>query len=180
MTGSVRKVYSEAMFELAAEQNCAAEVFGELEALKKLWEENPGFSKLLDAPTISLEEKLGIAEKAFKGRVSETVYNFICVLTEKGRAGVLPEIADSYKEKWYDFSGIAEVTVTTSEPLTDALREKLLNKLKTVYKKEIRLEERVDPSLMGGMVVKYGNTMLDGSVRTRMDNIQKQIKNIIA
>lgn len=180
MTGSVGKVYSEAIFELASEQNCAEAVFEELKSLKKIWCENPELAKLLREPTLSLSEKLSMTEKIFKGKVSETVYNFLCVLTEKGRADCLPEIADAYKEKWYEASGIAEVTVTTDAPLSDELREKLLKKLEKTYKKKILLKEKIDSSIMGGIVVNYGNTMLDGSVKTRLENVRKQIKGIIA
>ena len=180
MTGSVGKIYSETIFELAAEQSCAGQVFEELEALKKIWTDNPGIAKLLSAPTLSVSEKLKVTEKTFKGRVSEMVYNFLCVITEKGRAGALVEIADSYKEKWYQTENIAEVTVTTSAPLSAELREKLVKKLETAYKKKVILEEKTDSSLIGGIVVKCGNEMLDGSVKNRLDSIQKQIKGIIA
>ncbi|MBQ8827312.1 MAG: F0F1 ATP synthase subunit delta [Oscillospiraceae bacterium] len=180
MTGSVGKIYSEAIFELAAEQGCGGQVFEELTSLRKIWTENPGLAKLLSAPTISLKEKLGIIEKSFKGRVSDIIYNFLCVITEKGRASSLTEIADSYKEKWYEKENIAEVTVTTCSPLSDALRKKLVKKLEDVYKKKVVLEEKTDSSLIGGIVVNYGNTMLDGSVKNRLDSIQKQIKGIIA
>lgn len=180
MTGAVGKVYSEALFELAAEQNCAEQVFNELEALKAVWRDNPGLSKLLCAPTVGIGEKLAAVENIFKGRASDIVYNFICVITEKNRGAYLPEIADSYKEKWYDASGIAEVTVASCKPLTAAMRKKLVKKLEAVYKKKIILTEKVDKTLIGGIVVKYGDTMLDGSVKTRLDNMQKQISGIIA
>ncbi len=180
MTGSIGKVYSEAIFELAVEQNCAETVFNELESLKTIWSENPGFAKILDAPTVGIDEKLGMTEKIFKGKVSDIVYNFICVMTEKNRADFLPEIADAYKERWYDLSGIAEVTVTTSVPLSAALRDKLLKKLESVYKKKVILKEKTDSSLIDGMVINYGDTMLDGSLKTRLETIQKQIKGTIA
>lgn len=180
MAGSVGNVYSEALFELAAEQNCAEETFDELMALKKIWQENPEVSKLLRSPTLSVAERLEVTEKIFKGRVSDQIYNFLCVLTEKSRADHLPEIADSYKEKWYDKSGIAEVTVTSDRPLSDKQRDKLINKLSQVYNKKILLEEKTDSSLIGGMKVSYNGTLLDGSVKTRLETIRKQIKGTIA
>ncbi len=180
MTGSVGKVYSEAVFQLASEQNSAKQIFDELTSLKTIWQDNPGLAKVLSAPTLSAGEKLAVTEKVFKGRVSDTVYNFLCVITEKNRAADLPEIADAYKEKWYESENIAEVTVTSSIPLSEAARGKLVKKLESVYKKKIILEEKVDSSLIGGIVVNYGNTMLDGSVKSRLEAIQKQIKGIIA
>jgi F-type H+-transporting ATPase subunit delta len=180
MTGSVGKIYSEAIFELASENDCAESVFEELKALKDVWKNNPELAKMLGTPTISTGDKLKVTERVFKGRVSDMVYNFLCVITEKNRAGYLPAIADAYKEKWYEASKIAEVTVTTSKPLTSELRDKLVKKLEGVYDKKIILEEKLDSSLIGGIVVNYGNTMLDGSVKSRLDAVQKQIKGIIA
>lgn len=180
MSGSVGKVYSEAVFELASEQGCAETVFDELCSLKTIWQENPGLGKLLGAPTVGKEEKLKITEKIFKGRLSDTVYNFLCVITEKNRAQYLPAIADAYKEKWYEASNIAEVTVTSAEPLTTELKNKLIKKFESVYGKKVILNEKTDSSLMGGIVLSYGNTQLDGSVKTRLDTLQKQIKGTIA
>ena len=75
---------------------------------------------------------------------------------------------------------IAEVKVTTSVPLSENLRTKLKAKLEAVYKKTVILTECVDPKIMGGIVLNYGNTMLDGSVKGKLEAIQKQIKGVIA
>jgi len=180
MAGSVGNVYSEALFELAAEQNCAEDMFNELMALKQVWKENPELGKLLKTPTLGVSERLESVEKIFKGKVSEQIYNFICVITEKSRADRLPEIADSFKEKWYEKSGIAEVTVTSSTPLSDETRKKLVKKLEKVYNKKILLEEKTDSSLIGGMKVSCGGVLMDGTVKTRLETLQKQIKGTIA
>ncbi|MGN0552754.1 MAG: ATP synthase F1 subunit delta [Oscillospiraceae bacterium] len=180
MAGSVGNVYSEALFELAAEQDCAKETFDELMALKKIWKDNPELPKLLKSPTLSVAERLAVAEKIFKGKISEQVYNFICVITEKSRADHLPEIADCYKERWYDKSGIAEVTVTSDSPLTEKQREKLVAKLEKVYNKKIILEEKTDSSLIGGIKVNYNGVLMDGTVKTRLETLQRQIKGTIA
>ncbi|MDE6747012.1 MAG: F0F1 ATP synthase subunit delta, partial [Oscillospiraceae bacterium] len=75
---------------------------------------------------------------------------------------------------------IAEVKVTTSVPLSDGLKTKLKAKLEKVWGKSVILTEIVDPDIMGGIVVNYGNTMMDGSVKSKLEAIQKQIKGIIA
>ena len=77
-------------------------------------------------------------------------------------------------------NNIAEVKVTTSVPLSDGLKTKLKAKLEKVWGKSVILTETVDPDIMGGIVVNYGNTMMDGSVKSKLEAIQKQIKGIIA
>ncbi|MDE5859568.1 MAG: F0F1 ATP synthase subunit delta, partial [Oscillospiraceae bacterium] len=81
---------------------------------------------------------------------------------------------------WYEMKNIAEVKVTTSTPLSDGLRSKLKAKLEAVYKKTVILTENIDESIMGGIVINYGNTMLDGSVKAKLEAVQKQIKGVIA
>lgn len=180
MTGTAEKIYSEAVFELAKEDNSADKIKEELDALSKIFTDNPELSKLLSAPTVGFEEKLDVLKKVFGGRISDTSYNLLCVTTEKGRASLIPAIAEDYRNRWYEMKNIAEVKVTTSKPLTDALRSKLKAKLETVYKKTVVLTENIDESLMGGIVINYGNTMLDGSVKTKLEAVQKQIKGVIA
>ena len=180
MTGTIEKIYSEAVFELACEQNCADTVKEELDALAKIFNENPAFAKLLTVPTVTIGEKLEIIDKTFKGKISELTCNLLCGVTEKGRAAAVPAIAEDYKNRWYEMKNIAEVKVTTSIPLSESLRTKLKAKLEAVYKKSVILTESVDPSIMGGIVLNYGNTMLDGSVKAKLEALQKQIKGVIA
>lgn len=179
MTGA-EKIYSEAVFELAKEQSCADTIKDELDALAVVFKDNPELPKLLTAPTVTLNEKLDVVKNIFGGKVSELTYNLLCVTTEKGRAAIIPDVAEDYKNRWYEMKNIAEVKVTTSVPLSENLRAKLKAKLEAVYKKTVILTESVDPSIMGGIVLNYGNTLLDGSVKAKLDAIQKQIKGVIA
>ncbi len=180
MTGSVEKVYSEALFEIASEDNTSDVLFGELDSLSQIFKSNPELSKLLFAPTVSITDKLEIVNNIFGGRISQTALNFICVLTEKNRINYLPSIAQSYKNLYNEKNNIVEIKVTTSVPLSDNLRQKLKCKLEAVYGKKVTMAEYVDEKLIGGIVINYGNTMLDGSVKAKLDKMQKQIRNIIA
>ncbi len=180
MTGRVEKVYSEAVFELAKEQGNADKIKEELDALAEIFASAPEFGKFLTVPTVTIGEKLAVIEKTFKGKLSDISYNLLCVTAENGRSELIPEIAADYRERWYDMKNIAEVKVTTSIPLSDTLRIKLRSKLETVMKKTVILTEKVDPSIMGGIILNYGNTMTDGSVRSKLDALQKQIKGVIA
>ena len=180
MTGKAEKVYSEAVFELAKELGQTDEVKKELDALAEIFAAAPELGRFLSAPTITLDEKLSVLKNTFAGRISETSYSMLCVITEKGRATLVPAIAEDYRNRWYEMNNIAEVRVTTSVPLTENLRAKLKAKLETVMKKKIILTEKVDASIMGGMVINYGNTMTDGSVKAKLEALQKQIKGVIA
>lgn len=180
MAGSVEKIYSDALYELAAEQNAVETVNGELKALAAVFDENPELVKLLCAPTVPNDEKLKVISNIFGGRVSETVYNFLCLLTEKGRAAYLSKIADSFRKKYNELAGIAEVTVTTSTELSPTLEKKLADKLEKVFGKKISMIKKVDPSILGGVVISCGGTLMDGSVRAKLDAVKAKIGSLIA
>ena len=180
MTGSIERVYSQALFEIANEENIADALFSELNSLSEIFSSNPELTKLLFAPTVSKPEKLDVINNIFKGRISQTALNFICVLTEKNRIAYLPRIAEGYKNLYNDKNNIVEIKVTTSIPLSDSLRDKLKARLEDVYQKKVTMIEAVDEKLIGGIVINYGNTMLDGSVKAKLDKMQKQIRSLIA
>ncbi len=180
MTGTVEKVYSQALFELASENDSAALVNEELSALAEIFRNAPEFSKFLLAPTVSSTEKARFTETVLKDRISALTYNFLCLLTDKRRVRYLPAIAKSFEELFYEANNIVNVKVTTSIPLSETLRTKLKNKLESVYGKTVILEENTDPGILGGVIINYGNTMLDGSVKAKLDLMQKQIKGFTA
>lgn len=180
MAGSVEKVYAGALLEIAHEDNSAKELDEELNAVAAIAEENPELIKALGSPALTDGEKQGLINNIFKGRISETSLNFLCLLTQKGRIKYLPRIAAEFRKGYYADNNISEVTVTTAVPLKPDAREKLSAKLQKMYGGRIILKEKVDPSIMGGMIVSRGDSMLDGSVRTKLDNMHKQIKDMIA
>lgn len=180
MAGSVDKVYSEALLSIAREDNTAKETDSELYTLAQISRDNPELAAVLGAPTVTLDEKLSLTGKIFKGRVSEPVYNFLCVLVRKNRFGHLTGIAEQFRKSYYADYGINEVTVTTVIPLKDKAREKLIKKLKKMYGGDIILIEKTDPSLIGGMTLECGGRMLDGSVKTELEKLHRQIKDMAA
>ena len=110
-------------------------------------------------------------------------------MSEKGRIRFLPEICAKFKELYEKHNNIIEVTAVTAMPLSERLRDKLVAKLEAVSgakivqterRTKIVLVEKVDKSLMGGIVLRYSDTEIDGSVRTKLDNIKAQIDGVIA
>ena len=125
MAESVEKIYADALFQISEEDNSTENVNGELKAVAAVLAENPELVKLLCTPTVSEADKLSVISKIFGGRLSADVYNFLCLVTQKGRAAYLQKIAGTFREMYNDKAGIAEVTVTTAEELSPALEKKL-------------------------------------------------------
>ncbi|MDR0222346.1 MAG: ATP synthase F1 subunit delta [Oscillospiraceae bacterium] len=184
MPASIEKTYADALFSLIAEDGgdkaAYDGVLRELEAVDAVLTEVPDFLKLLGTPTVSGESKLEIIEKAFKSRLSEYPYNFLRVLTVKGRMSRFGGIYRSFRGLYNERFGIAEITVTTSVPLTAALKSKITARMSEITKKTVTVKEKVNPEIIGGIVVDYGNTRLDGSVKTRLAELKKDVAGIIA
>lgn len=180
MAGSVEKVYANALLEIAAEDGSAKELDEELNAVSAICSDNPELTRALCSPALTDEEKQQLLKAVFGGRVSETAENFLGLITRKGRFGYLSRIAGEFRKGYYEANGIAEVTVTTAVALKGAQKEKLIAKLRTMYGNDLILIEKIDPEIMGGVIVSCGDNMLDGSVRTKLQKLHKQTKDMIA
>ena len=164
MADSIGNIYGNALFEVCCEENCLDEVYGELGSIRDILfsQGQEEYVELLASPLVTENEKRAALEKVFMGRIQPVTLNFLCLVSEKGRIRFLPEICAKFKE------------------LYEKLRDKLVAKLEAVSGAKIVLVEKVDKSLMGGIVLRYSDTEIDGSVRTRLDDIKAQIDGVIA
>lgn len=185
MTGAVEKNYSLALFEAVVEEGKEnseknlEEARKQLSAVNEIADSCEGFRKLMDSPAVSLEEKLGVLKEAFGGKLSHCLYNFLCVVTEEKRWDYFGKITSAFSDLCNERLGIAEITVTTAFPLTEQQREKIKKKMAEVTHKKIEMTEKTDSSLVGGIVVDYGDTRMDGSVKTRLENLKESLTQLI-
>ena len=180
MTGTVEKNYSFALFEAINEEGeNLAGARAELDTVKAAVDSAEGFVKLMDTPTISNEEKLSVIKEAFSGKLSRCVYNFLCVVTEASRWDKFDKICAAFKELCNEKLGIAEITVTTAFPLTPAQLEQVKQKMSSIIGKKVVVSEKLDKSIMGGIVVDYGDTRMDGSVKTRLEGLKESFGQLI-
>ena len=180
MAESLVNVYAQAMLELCCEQGIEAQADEELEAVGSILADNEEFVKLLKSPLIGMSEKKAMLEKTFGGSISDTVLDFLCLTTEKGRAGYITGICREYRKLYYAKQGILEVSVITAMPISAELEQKLKDKLEATLGKRIIMKPSVDKSLIGGIIVRYEGAELDSSVRGRLDRLKSQIDSIIA
>ena len=98
------------------------------------------------------------------------------MLTERRRIPYVQEVTDAFNSLYREHKGIARMTVTTCVPLRDAQRQQLIAALQKKYGKQVELTERIDPAILGGVVVQYGDTLLDNSVKSRLEAVRRQLK----
>lgn len=183
MNDNACKVYGDAFFSLCCEENEGGlkDTLEELTGLAKVFSENPEFIKLMGTPTVSLEEKLSIVDEMVKsGGVSPLTGNFLCVLTEKGRMSCFAGIAKRFRELYNDKFKLAEITVTASAPLSEDMKNKIAKKMSEIIGKTVTINERVDASIIGGVIIDHGSRRYDGSVKARLNDLSKELGSVIA
>ncbi len=174
MTGDVGKIYADAFFQLCQEEGNLEEAYNDLNQCGKIFDENPDLLKIMTSPTISVSEKIDILSKLFSD--CGVVFNLLCLLTEKNRAGYVSAVAKAFGNMYNEYNNIAEMTVTTCIPLTDELREKMIKSLSAKFKKTVKLNEKIDKDIIGGVIVEYGSIQMDNSIRTKLNSVKKELK----
>lgn len=183
MNDNACKVYGDAFFSLCCEENESGlkDILEEITELSKVFSDNPEFIKLMGTPTVSLEDKLSLVnEIAKEGKISELTGNLLCVLTEKGRMNCFAGIVKHFRELYNDKFKLAEITVTTSAKLSDEMKGKIAEKMSKIIGKTVTINERLDPTIIGGIIVDYGSRRYDGSVKARLNDLAKELGSIIA
>ena len=166
--------YAKAVFQLAVERD---ELENWLEDLTQLADSitNREFGDILAAPRVPSVQKERVIREALGSSVSPLALNLMFLLTSRGAIHRLPEIADRYQEMLDAHRGIERAEVVSAVPLNDAQRDSVADMLARTSGKEIRLSSRVDPEILGGMVIRVGDRVMDGSARTRLQSMRREM-----
>jgi len=170
MAAEVAKLYAEALYEIFTEEGSDDRIHDQLNEFAGVFSSNPELTQLLAAPLLTSEEKITIVSKIFED--NGVVYDFLCLLCEKGRAAYFEEITEVFNSKYNEFRNIVDVTVITSIPLTEELRSRLAAKLQTKLGKTVVLKEKTDASIIDGIIIEYNNKRIDNSVRSGLETLR--------
>lgn len=173
---SLARVYSRSILELAEEQGQAEAVLDELMELVKYLDRNPEFEQFLGSPLVEAEDRGRTVEKALRGRASDLLVDSLQVVNRKGRLGLLRAIAEGYRIEFRDLRGIADAHVRTAVPLSEAMRVRVRESVARFTGKQPFLIEKVDPSLIGGIVIEVGGRKIDGSVSSRLRELGQSLE----
>ncbi|HBI93413.1 MAG: F0F1 ATP synthase subunit delta [Terrisporobacter othiniensis] len=172
--------YAEALFQLSEDENITKEIYNELHNVVETVKNNKDLDNVLRSPLVAKIEKVKLIESLFNNKINNNLKNFLKILVEKGRISSLKSIELTFKQLLNDKNNIIEGTVISAIPLTDEKVKELEGKLSKKYNKNVTLENKVDQSILGGVLVRLGNTQIDGSVKTRLDNIKDQLSQVIS
>jgi F-type H+-transporting ATPase subunit delta len=171
----VARVYARAMLDLAAAQGQEDELLAELQELGRAIENDAELATFLASPLVSSEARAEVLEKVFRRRASDLLVDALEVINHHGRLGLLPAIAAAYRDAYRDLRGLVDVRVTTAVPLSEAQRASLSKAIAKLTGKQPQLIERVDPSILGGLVVEVAGEKTDTSLATRLHDVGTEL-----
>jgi F-type H+-transporting ATPase subunit delta len=180
---TIARPYARAAFELANEKSTLAEWSEALTAAQEVLADGQAVT-FLSHPALTDEQKLSFLTDLFKkagGKASVLAggskegNNFLKLLLEYGRVSVLPEIAEHFEVLKADIENTVDVTVTSAAPMSAALQKKVAAALNERLGRKVRLETEIDESLIGGAVIRAGDVVIDGSLRSRLEGLSNAL-----
>ena len=173
----ISKRYAGALFSLGQEDGSFSTYGKELDEFKDFYLKNYDFGNAVSNPIYKLEERKSILKFVLdKSNFSDLVKNFLNLLLEKNRIGSIEAISDKYSELTDEVSNIAHAEIITARPLQDDALRKVVESLEAMTSKDIKSEVKEDPELIGGIVVKIGDLVLDGSVKAQLEGLKESFK----
>lgn len=179
MAKLISKTYGEALFELAIEENKTDVFLEEIRAVREILAANPEFGALMNHPKITKEEKTEVMENVFKGRISDELTGFFSIIIAKDRYKEIDSILAYFEDEVKLLKGIGVAYVTTAVPLRDEQKKRVEEKLlATTGYQQMEMHYAEDKKLIGGMVIRIGDRVIDSSVSSKLDKLSKQLMKI--
>ncbi len=172
-------VYGQGLYALAKEESLEEAVLQELDLLKTAFAEEPDFIKLLSSANVPKEERLTVIDSSFRGKVQPYVLNFLKLLTEKGYIAHFADCCETYRNLYNEDRGILQVQAVSAIELTENQKQQLTDKLSAITGKTIDLICKVDKSVLGGIRLNYSGMQVDGTVQSRLQAVEKSLKNTV-
>ena len=172
------KAYGEALFSLTKELGTTERTLDDVNTLLKVVAASPEYLGMLDSPALSREERLGLIDKSLSS-LDRNLVNMTKLLAEKRLSYALPRALGAYVWAYESSRGIERVEVISAIPLSASQCARLKAKLEGITKKQIILSNTHDPSLLGGMKLRYMGIQLDGSVRSKLDGFSKSLSELV-
>ncbi len=172
---AIARVYAQAALSLAEAQGAGDEVLEELQSLSVQMDRDPGFESFLSSPLVNTEERRQSLDRMFRGQMSETLLDTLQVMNNKGRSGLVRALVEAYTQEHEELRGEVRVQVKTAVPLTDGLRQQLQQVVSSYTGKSAKLEESVDSTLIGGLVVQLADRKIDTSVSKEIRGLEQRL-----
>lgn len=172
---AVYEKYSQAMFDIAAEQHQLEAIGNDLRQIRDVWQENEDLRKFICHPLLTPQIKKDTLKSIFAAEVAPIVMQFLYVMIDRKRGSVIALAIDGFIALVRQAQGIEVAKVRVVKPLSSAEEEKLITGLKALTGKKIEVLYYTDPSIIGGIVVQIGDRLIDGSIKRQLQDLQLKL-----
>jgi F-type H+-transporting ATPase subunit delta len=169
--------YASSLMQLAQEKNKMEDVRQDMRLIGQVYSENRDFMLFVNSPLIKTDKKIVVLESIFKGKISDLTMSFLVLMANKHRESYLKDIATAFEESYKEKKNIFTAVVTSAVGLDKTTKEKVLDLVKKQLNGEVELIEKVDPSTIGGFILKVGDKQVDRTVARQLSNLKKDFIN---
>lgn len=180
LASKIAAPYARALYDFSNDQNIMHQVTADFQNLSVFLNETPIFRQYLNNPLVSLEAKRELLDQVLKSQLNQETFKFLNVLIDRNRINLLQSIIDSYLKLVYELASIKIIEVSTACAFTNRQKNLLIKKLKDITKaREIRLAITVDPSLIGGFLIKTDSKVIDFTVKNQLQELAKHLDSVL-
>jgi len=176
LAAEVAKRYAQGLFLLAQEKNALDQVAAEMKDLDELLQEDDTLLDFLAAPQVRDQDKFSVLRSVFSGKVSRMLEEFLTLVVAKRRNPYIHEIAEAFEELVLDHNGFVKSQIITAVTLSRGETDKMQEKLEAKSGKKVMIVTKVDPSIIGGVIVILGDQIIDKSIRHQLELLRDQLK----
>ena len=179
MAKLVSKIYGDALFETAIESGRLDEYFEEAKMLLQVILSNEDFCRLMNHPKVSQEEKIAVTEKCFEGQISKEMLGLMNLIITKDRFSQMGDILQNFLAQVKEYKNIGLAKVSSPMELTEAQKDRIKAKLlETTKYVEFEIEYEIKPELIGGLVIRIGDRVVDSSIKTKLQGLSRDLSKI--
>ncbi|GAE27236.1 ATP synthase delta chain [Halalkalibacter wakoensis JCM 9140] len=172
---AVAKRYASALFQLAKEKHDLKKVNEELQSVKTVVETTPELVQFLNHPKITVKQKQALVQESFKG-LSDISVNALLLLIDRKRTDIIVPMVNKYKELAYEEQDMAEALVYSTKPLSEKEQNHIAKVFaKRAKKSKLEVINIVDPKLIGGIKIRIGDRIYDGTVKAQLDKLERNL-----
>ncbi|MFN8606111.1 MAG: ATP synthase F1 subunit delta [Vulcanimicrobiota bacterium] len=175
MVNAIGVRYAQALFDMARAKNQLDAQLADLVKVQLIFRDHEQLTRALQAPTIPSPVKKSILQKVLSGRVTDTTLHFFYVLVDKGREIYVDSVVESYRELLRQSRDEVKVIVQSADKLDDNLIKQVEASMKSYTGKKVELEFEVVPELLGGLLFRIGDRIIDGSIRHQLNQIHERL-----
>lgn len=167
--------YAKSLIDLALEKGALEEIYKDMQLFDKISQQNRDFVLMLRNPIISHSKKNAVLHSLFKGKVNPATMAIFDIITRKNREAYLPAVAEVFIDMYRKQKGIEKATITTAVPINNELRNIFKQQITQKTGKQVELIDKVDPSIIGGFVLRIGDRQMDNSIRYKLASLEQEL-----